>query len=210
MVLKPESSREWLRIALSNLASIFIALIVVQQTKVQVTPELMRSMQGQIDGLFAQVNALQTDKVNLTANNITLRLKLAEIEQLVGGTAEGLEIGAIDAMFSELDRAGWCKEVVYHDDSADFVMVVINSAYEIRYDISASRYLGRTDWQTQAPEVAEVYVQHDMDTLAVKDTREFREPHPAADGRTGLYTKWYVELPVSGLELICGLEVGEL
>lgn len=222
----PTGLKSLTTIVVTNLTTLAGAYLIFAGTQVQVEPEYVRVLQAENTELRAEFVEAQRENTRLQARIITLGFRVEELERtVIGGTAD-IEISAVKSVFYNVDRAGWCKKVEWRDGAPpdylrgktvffqerwpEFVMEVNNPQYEVMYDISVPAYVGKTDFQVHSLEVALSYYRHDLETLLAKDHREFTEPHPANDGRQGHFAKWWVGLPLSDIELVCGLEIGSL
>jgi len=62
----------------------------------------------------------------------------------------------------------WIKE--YNPDRNEFRMLMINRAYEQRFNVSRDRYVGLTDFQLWPEEIAAEYFRHDLKVYEEKNT----------------------------------------
>jgi len=173
-----------------------------QTATVEVEPDYVQILQDELRESRGELAREQ-------ARNLTLTLQMADLERELGGdSVASVESRAVFAFLNRIERSAWCKRVEYGPDPGivDFIMAFLNHAYEIKYNVSAARYIGKTDAQVYPQKLAEAYYQHDMQSYVTRDYFEFEEK-TLVSSTPLTFAKWWVQIP-SGTEYICGLEVG--
>lgn len=198
----PESGNEWIRVLASNVVTLGVAWIAFGQARVEVEPAYVEILQKEI-------RILRSDYGKLQADNIGLTLKIKDMEYQLGGNIIELESDAVWSLLDRVDRPAWCKEVVLDDEQQPtFVMRYLNKAYELRYKLTSAYYIGKTDFESQRDiNVSQAYYRNDKKAYSSRSYVEYTEPTVNQGDR--VFAKWWVQLP-SGIEFVCGFEVGEL
>jgi hypothetical protein len=173
-----------------------------QTATVEVEPDYVKILQDEL-------RASRSELAQEQARNLTLTLQMADLERELGGSSvASVESKAVFAFLNRIERSAWCKRVKYDEEPSlvTFIMAFLNHAYELKYGVSAARYIGKTDFDIYPPAMADRYYQNDMQSYVTRDYFEFSEKTVAGAGMIR-FAKWWVQIP-SGTEYICGLEVG--
>jgi hypothetical protein len=162
-----------------------------------------------VEILQRELRSLRSEIAQERASNLSLTLQLADLQRDLGDSVDMVESQAVFAFLNRMKRPAWCKRVVSkqgQDRVPTFVMAFLNHAYEVKFQVSAARFTGRTDFDIYPPYLADEYYSNDMRAYVTKDYFEFEERTVAQVEPLG-FAKWWVKIP-SGTEYICGLEVG--
>lgn len=188
---------------LSNGVTLLVAWLVLQGTQTQTEPLYVEQLQNRISELEQRQDPLR-------AQIFELRLQKAELVAALGGDIFSIERGALSSVVDAYGTPAWCKKVIEPEvvgGLPSFEMEDLNPAYERRYEVDEDKYRHSTDFDNHPKHIAEQYYANDLKIYRDRNYQEFRE---AGDGAGGLYNtqedfaKFWVSLPLSGVNFICG------
>lgn len=205
-----KTTREYVVAALAGLLGSGVPVVLqnvglIGSARVTAEPGYVETLQNENTNLRRELN-------EQAAKMVEYSLRIGDLERTISGGVGDLEESAVWSYIDGLGRPGWCKRVEYGDDGTPaFTMAFINESYELTYGLSAAAYIGRTDFENHSLEAAEHYYTNDLKTLEVKRYSEFMEPVDRANrygGGRKQFGKFWMMLPVSRIELLCGLQTG--
>lgn len=194
---------KFLEHALNTGATLFGAWLIFQGSQTETEPKYVEQLQSRISELESRQDPLR-------AQIFELRLQKAELVAALGGNIFSIERGALSSVVDAFGTAAWCKKVIEPEvlgGLPSFEMEDINPPYETRYDVDEDKYRGQTDFDIHPQHIAEQYFANDMRIYRDRNYQEFRE---AGDGENGIYrseedfAKFWVPLPLSGVNFVCG------
>lgn len=170
-------------------------------------PKYVEQLQNRISELEEALTRTQSEVLSLSIKN-------ADLQRMLGGSVEDVQLDGVFTYIDALERPAWCKQIEKAPgDSPVFRMRYLNYAYELAYGVSVQKYIGGTDFDNHDEETAQAYYENDMITYRSKDYREFLEPLSNTEGNSKTlrrqFAKFYVAMP-TGPQLICGIQINGL
>lgn len=171
----------------------------LKQAQVSATPQGYQALFARIESLEGEVRRLSALYFEARTENALLKMQL---DAQFSSTPRGTIVNYLDSL---QERPAWCKEYVPSEDA--FVMLHINSAYEVFYDVTNERYRGKRDTDVHGQVLGRQYESNDRIALARKGFRSFWEVVKVGKEQRRLeFWKFFVPLP-DETELICGIQV---
>ncbi len=198
-----ESQKPWIRdlfvSVVTAITTISASYFMFAGNVKQADADLVAALYDQVQQLQVQITERDKEMFGLQSQITGLRIQLSKKYE-----ASEILRGYLDAM----PHPAWIKIANKHNDEVEFVMWHINAQYEDYFDVSAGRYVGRTDYQVWPHQVADQFYKNDRLVLSRMDDHCMYErfPHyptdPEQDSAGGYVCKWV--LTVDGQIAIAG------
>lgn len=177
----------------------------------QMRSDLAQSEPDYVQKLQDRISLLESSLAKAQAQILSLSIKNADLQRMLGGSIEDVQLDGLFAYLDSMDRPAWCKQVEHTPGKPPvFRMRHLNYAYDIAFGVSAQKYVGGTDFDNHPEKIAQAYYDNDLRTYRSRDSFEFDEPI-SADEQGGQFNrrrfaKFFVALP-TGPQLVCGVQV---